>query len=460
MSPTQGLLLFTAVKTRKSMTKNQRKAGRHGTVKDETAKKLLKAKFVQDGWYLRGVHQDETVTRITDEHCGMTKNASACGVHACLDLLFTVELSSGRALRHSFEIPAPFWCAAYKDAPFPLAVAGAIPGDIEQTWRPYPTQYGAQAAMGAWLAEADFSSIAVISRDDNVIVHAVPHHAELGAYIFEKARAVAEKSREAQLERFIKTYKKDLVKFEITPSDHAPPGGSPRQPKQKPGKRKRNTKKKKTKKKTKKRVKRKRAEKKKDQDEVMAAQKKEDEDEDEDDGQKKKKGKLICRPRKLPLQAAIKQGDGRETQRLEILKRLSAYYDDLFCASKMVLNVILNEAKSPYHVIGAVMETTKSARSFISNITRGSEVFQKYMSNAHHCNINLIAFSHTFPSFECAPVIANEVKYIGNRIRANIRNTVKFNSERALLKMKKILSSMSRRLMFQKLVSHEPSLKI
>ena len=125
----------------------------------------------------------------------------------------------------------------------------------------------------------------------------------------------------------------------------------------------------------------------------------------------------------------------------------------------MVLNVILNEAKSPYHVIGAVMETTKSARSFISNITRGSEVFQKYMSNAHHCNINLIAFSHTFPSFECAPVIANEVKYIGNRIRANIRNTVKFNSERALLKMKKILSSMSRRLMFQKLVSHEPSLK-
>ncbi|MEC7683841.1 MAG: hypothetical protein VYC88_08390, partial [SAR324 cluster bacterium] len=40
MSPTQGLLLFTAVKTRKSMTKNQRKACRHGTVKEETAKKL------------------------------------------------------------------------------------------------------------------------------------------------------------------------------------------------------------------------------------------------------------------------------------------------------------------------------------------------------------------------------------------------------------------------------------
>ena len=96
MSPTQGLLLFTAVKTRKSMTKNQRKACRHGTVKEETAKKLLKAKFVQDGWYLRGVHQDETVTRITDEHCGMTKNASACGVHAC-GFTLTVELSSGRS---------------------------------------------------------------------------------------------------------------------------------------------------------------------------------------------------------------------------------------------------------------------------------------------------------------------------------------------------------------------------
>ena len=39
----------------------------------------------------------------------------------------------------------------------------------------------------------------------------------------------------------------------------------------------------------------------------------------------------------------------------------------------MVLNVILNEAKSPYHVIGAVMETTKVSFIYF-NITRGSEV--------------------------------------------------------------------------------------
>eukprot|EP00949_MAST-11_sp_MAST-11-sp1_P001828 g1828.t1 len=203
------------------MTKNQRKACRYGSAKEETAKNILRAKFVQDGWYLRGVRKDETVTNIIEEH-------------------------TGRVLRHSFEIKAPYWNATYKYAPFPLAVAGGMPGDIQQqTWRPYPTQYGAQAAMGAWLAKADFCSLAVISRDDNVIVHAVPHHAELGAYIFEKARAVAEETRQAQLQRFITIYKNHLQNFEIIPREHAP-AAAPHQPKR--GKRKRKTKKTKKKK--------------------------------------------------------------------------------------------------------------------------------------------------------------------------------------------------------------------
>ena len=148
MSPSQGRSFFTAEKDRKSMTKNQRKACRYGLSKEETAKKILRAKFVQDGWYLRGVREDETVTKIIEEHTGMVKKADSCGVHACLDVLFSCHLSSGRVLRHSFEIKAPYWNATYKDAPFPLAVGGAMPGNVTQTWRPYPTQYGAQAAIG------------------------------------------------------------------------------------------------------------------------------------------------------------------------------------------------------------------------------------------------------------------------------------------------------------------------
>ena len=128
--------------------------------------------------------------------------------------LFSCHLSSGRVLRHSFEIKAPYWNALQRRS-FPSGVAAPF-RNVTQTWRPYPTQYGAQAAIGGWLSDANFCSIAVISKNDTLHVHDVPGHQELGAYMFQTAAAVAEK-QERQLQRFINIYKNHLQNFEIIP---------------------------------------------------------------------------------------------------------------------------------------------------------------------------------------------------------------------------------------------------
>ena len=48
---------------------------------------------------------------------------------------------------------------------------------------------------------------------------------------------------------------------------------------------------------------------------------------------------------------------------------------------------------------------------------------------------------------------------MSTKIRTNIRNTVKQNCTKALRKIKNVLFSVSKRYLFTKLVSHEPSLK-
>ena len=62
---------------------------------------------------------------------------------------------------------------------------------------------GLKRPLAGWLSDAHFCSIAVISKNDTLHVHDVPGHQELGAYMFQTAAAVAEETRQAQLQRFI-----------------------------------------------------------------------------------------------------------------------------------------------------------------------------------------------------------------------------------------------------------------
>ena len=111
------------------------------------------------------------------------------------------------------------------------------------------------------------------------------------------------------------------MKFEITPNDHAPPKVVPAS-RSKAGER---------------RGTRKEDEEEDEEGETEAGRKEEDQDEDgcgKEGGRGRGRGRWPEEEeRKLIVVLAnfhgSDQGDGRETQRLEILKRLSAYYDDL-----------------------------------------------------------------------------------------------------------------------------------